>query len=295
MANPNPRLLCFGGRVLSACCLVFFCQTAVWADSAQPAMHVLKTSAGTRFGLFGEKPDSPAPTLFVFAGGVDDMAVNRLYSESGRQLAKRGWLYVTVDIPCHGRDHRDGEPGGLSGWAHRIKKKEDLMGPFVEQCRDVLNYLIAEKYTDAKQVGACGTSRGGFCAFHFAAKEPRVRAVTGISPVTHLLRLREFSGIKEEQVESINVVHLVEKLADRAIWISIGNRDLRVGTGDSVAVTRKLVAEAHRLRPEQSVIPIELIVGPTNGHRAIEGAYLLAADFLRAQIEGNNPQEKKSK
>ena len=57
-------------------------------------MRVLTTPGGTRFGLFGQKPTSPAPTLFVFAAGVDDMEKQPIYTETGRHLAKQGWLYV---------------------------------------------------------------------------------------------------------------------------------------------------------------------------------------------------------
>ncbi|GIT31209.1 MAG: hypothetical protein Ct9H300mP1_32550 [Planctomycetaceae bacterium] len=84
-------------------------------------------------------------------------------------LARHGWLYVTLDPPCHGRDAKKGEPAALSGWAHRVKNGEDLVGPFTKRCRDVLDWLIARKYTDPDRIAAGGTSRGGFCALHFAA------------------------------------------------------------------------------------------------------------------------------
>ena len=46
------------------------------ADTISPKMRVMSV-ADTRFGLFGEKPASPAPTLFVFALGVEGMDQNR--------------------------------------------------------------------------------------------------------------------------------------------------------------------------------------------------------------------------
>ena len=139
--------------------------------NSPPVMRVMQTSENTRFGLFGEKPDAPRPTLFVFATSVDDMGKLHVYSEAGRLLAKHGWLYVTVDPPCHGHDHREGEPAHLAGWAHRIKSGENLTKPFVGRCVEVLDYLVEQGYTDPKQVAACGTSRGGFCALHFAAND----------------------------------------------------------------------------------------------------------------------------
>ena len=173
--------------------------SSVSAEDAKPTfppMRLLKTADGTRFGLFSEKPAAPAATLFIFASGIDEMGNDpaRYYTQTGRDLAKDGWVYVALDIPCHGNDHKDGEPAALTGWAHRVKTGQDLMGPFVKRCSAVLDHLIAEGYTDPDRVAASGTSRGGFCALHFAAGEPRVRAVTGVAPVTNPLASSDTSA-----------------------------------------------------------------------------------------------------
>lgn len=281
MANPS--------TVFSRACVVLgsllaFLPQTLRGQDAPPEMRVLHTPEKTRFGLFGKKPAAPAPTLFVLAAGVDDMGKQPIYSQTGRHLARHGWLYVTVDIPCHGNDRRSDEPEGISGWAHRIKTGQDLMGPFTKRCVEVLNFLVAEGYTDPKQVAACGTSRGGFCALHLAAAEPRVRAVTCVSPVTDLLVLREFAGLKPQQVQSLNIVHLADKLAGRAIWLSIGNHDERVGTDECIAAARRLVAETRRRHPDAKTVPVELIVSPADGHHAIDNAYELAAQFVRKKV-----------
>ena len=244
-----------------------------------PAMRVLQTDRGTRFGLFGQRGDKPAPTLFVFATSVDDMGKLEVYTETGRELARHGWLYVTLDPPCHGRDTKKDEPPALSGWAHRAKHGNDVMGPFARRCRDVLDWLVARKYTDPGRIAAGGTSRGGLCALHFAAVEPRVKAVVCISPVTNPLALREFSGLTSDQVEGLDAGTLADKLAGRSIWISIGNDDQRVGTTDCIAATRKLVAASRKKHPDDAS-PVELIVAPSRGHSAIHGAYTLAARFV---------------
>lgn len=264
--------------------------SSVLAEDAKPAfppMRLLKTADGTRFGLFGEKPAAPAATLFIFATGIDEMGSDpaRYYTQTGRDLAKDGWLYVVVDPPCHGYDHKEGEPAALMGWAHRVKAGQDLMGPFVKHCSAVLDQLIAEGYTDPNRVAASGTSRGGFCALHFAAGEPRVRAATGVSPVTNPLALSEFKGVTEEQAKSINIDSLTDRLAGRIVWLSIGNDDARVSTDDCVRLARNIVAATRRLKPEMKVAPVELLVGPSEGHRAVDDAYLLEAQFLRKQFK----------
>lgn len=264
--------------------------SAVMAQDSKPAfppMRLLKTADGTRFGVFSEKPAAPAATLFIFATGIDEMGNDpaRYYTQTGRDLAKDGWLYVVLDPPCHGYDHKEGEPAALMGWAHRVRAGQDLMGPFVKRCTAVLDQLIAEGYTDPDRVAASGTSRGGFCALHFAAGEPRVRAVTGVAPVTNPLALSEFKGVTEEQAKSINIDSLTDRLAGRIVWMSIGNDDGRVSTDDCVRLARNIVAATRRLKPEMKVAPVELLVGPSEGHRAVDDAYLLEAQFLRKHFK----------
>ena len=256
------------------------------AKPALPPMRLLQTTDGTRFGVFSEKPATPAATVFIFATGIDEMGNDPMgyYSQTGRDLAKDGWVSVVLDPPCHGYDRVDGEPGQLMGWAHRVKSGQELMQPFVKRCVAVLDHLIAAGYTDPDRVAASGTSRGGFCALHFAAGEPRVRAVTGVSPVTNPLALSEFKGVTAEQAASINIDSLIDRLAGRSVWLSMGNDDPRVSTDDCIGLTRKLVAATRRAKPEMKVVPVELIVGPSEGHRAIDGAYQLEAQFLRKQF-----------
>jgi dienelactone hydrolase len=277
-----PALKVACSALVLVACLGLSALAAV-TDPAQPAMRVLKTPQGTRFGLFGEKPSTPAPTLFVFAVGVDDMPKS-VYTETGRQLAEHGWLYVAIDPPCHGDDQPKGEPAALSGWAHRVKIGQELMTPFTKRCTQVLDYLVREGYTDPKRVAACGTSRGGFCALHFAAAEPRVLAVACVSPVTNLLALEEFSGLTEKQVQPLNALQLSDKLAGRAVWLSIGNADPRVGTDDCIALARRLTSTARQRQRDRRVVPVELVVGPADGHHAVDDAYTLAAQFVLKQL-----------
>jgi dienelactone hydrolase len=261
---------------------------ALAQEDAAPAMQVLATSAGTPFGLFGKKPAEPAPTLFVFALGLEQMGTALVYTEVGRHLARDGFLYVAVEPPCHGADARPGEPVALQGWRHRIEHGDALMPAFIERTRDVLDHLVREGYTDPQRVAACGTSRGGFCALHFAAAERRVHAVAAFSPVTDLALLSEFQGIESHPtLQSLAAVNLADQLADRPVWISIGNNDLRVGTDAAIAVARRLAAAAIARDPQNPklIAPVELIVGPSAGHSSIDRAHELAAQWLLRQFK----------
>src|SRR5262249_17848338 len=74
-----------------------------------PPVQILQTAKGERFGVFGQKPAKPAPTLFVFATAIEDMHKS-VFLEVGRRLAPHGYLTVALDPPCHGADVRAGEP-----------------------------------------------------------------------------------------------------------------------------------------------------------------------------------------
>ena len=87
-----------------------------------------------------------------------------------------------------------------------------------------------------------------------------------------------------EQAAPHNVLAFADKLADRAVWLSIGNDDGRVNTGDCITVARSLVAQSRRRHPDQKTVPVELVVGPSEGHRAIEDAYSLAARFVAKHV-----------
>jgi dienelactone hydrolase len=251
-----------------------------------PALKILTTPGGVRFGLIGEKGSKPAPTVFVFALGLEDMQKQPLYSETARLLARHGFLGVALDPPCHGKDVRPGEPPQLRGWRARLEKGEHLVGDFTKRASAVLDYLIKERYTDPERVAACGTSRGGFLAYHFAAADGRVKAAAGFSPVTNLLALSEFAGMEKHQpTRELNLERHAERLAGRAVWLSIGNNDQRVSTDDAIAFTRKVVAaSAAKQKDRRQPTPVELIVGATVGHTSIPNADELAARWIRQQL-----------
>jgi dienelactone hydrolase len=241
----------------------------------------LATASGIRFALLGEKPAAPAPTLFVFAGGSAETLSNPDYNKAGRILSQSGYLCVSVDLPCHGEDQRLGESGGIDGWRKRVEKGDPLLKDFLARSSVVLDHLVKEGYTDPRRVAVCGTSRGGFAALHFAAAEPRVRCVAAFAPVTTLPALREFKGLeKHAGTQALAVIHLTDKLAGRAVWLCIGNSDLRVNTDDAIAFTRALVKASST---KKTPVPVELHVMPTVGHSIHDSAHDEVAAWVLKQ------------
>ena len=236
-------------------------------ESAKPpGVRILKSSSGIPFAILGDKPAAPAATLFVFGVDMKNTLLGVDINKLGMLLIPHGYLCVSLDIPCHGTDTRPGEKGGdLVGWKTRIVNGENIAARFAEQFSQVLDHLIAEKYTDPAHVAVAGTSRGGFVAFHCAAADSRVTQVIAFAPVTHLPALAEFSGAEtNEAVLALSPIHVANKLAGRPMWIVMGNHDTRVSTDDCLKFALEVIKQSNG---KWNPIPVEIRLVGTIGHR----------------------------
>lgn len=280
----------FGWVALTLACLVLSVLSGSAVAEGIREIQIRRTPDNVRYGLIGEVQNgkTPAPTLFVFAHGIEEMQRQPVYTEVCVILATQGWISVVIEPPCHGEDVRTGEPGQLDGWRYRIEHDDDFMSAFTARASAVLDVLIKDGVTDPRRVAVCGTSRGGFLAFHFAAADPRVKAAAGISPVTRLTALREFSTTSQrEKAEQLDVARLAPQLGGRAIWLSIGNNDARVNTDDAIDFTREVVRASSQPDKPDAVIPVELLVAPSRGHSKIDQAHEILATWLINQFQGD--------
>jgi dienelactone hydrolase len=255
------------------------------AAAASAEVHVLQTTDGIRFGIIGSKPANPCPTVFLFANSLEETLQNTNYNEIGRRLAAHGFLQVSMDLPSHGADQPLNEKNSLKHWRDRLERGDDFLPPFLAHASSVLRYLIDQGYTDPQRIAVCGTSRGGFIALHFAAVEPRVRAAAAFAPVTDLVALTEFAGMESHaRTRALALVQVADRLADRAVWITIGSTDHRVGTEYAIALLQRVVeaSEARGRRPQ-----IQLHIMPTEGHRIHPSSHEEAASWMLRQMGFN--------
>ncbi|MBM4070111.1 MAG: hypothetical protein FJ271_14330 [Planctomycetes bacterium] len=263
--------------LLAAACVIVAGRTGGIGDRSKPAIQMLKTDSGVRFGVYGGKPAKPAPTFFVLAGGVEDSLKRAEFNEIGHILADKGYLSVALDLPCHGKDQVAGE-SGIAGWRTRLEKGQPLVEDFAKKASAVLDKLVKDGYTDAKKVGAAGTSRGGFMALHLAAAEPRIGWVVAFAPVTDLLAVSEFQGSKNDKpMRDLDLKKHAARLAGRPVWLCIGNDDRRVSTDEAILFTRRLVTAA---AGKSKIVPVELHVMPTVGHTIHATAHEEAARWV---------------
>src|SRR5262249_6612540 len=116
-----------GFLTLKAVLTLLFFAAAPAHSGEKSRVTLLQTASGVRFGLRGDKPSSPAPTLFVFATRPEDTLGNDTYNKIGRLLAAKGWISVSLDLPCHGKDVKPKEPAGLDGWRYRVEHGDNIV------------------------------------------------------------------------------------------------------------------------------------------------------------------------
>lgn len=258
------------------------------ADAAR-SIRVLETRTGVHFGSWGDLPTAPSPTLIVLATTIEKTLGDAYYRQCGNALSRHGYLLVSIDLPCHGKEHRSGEPQGLDGWRHRCERGDDFVAETNKRLAEILDYLIAAGHTDAARVAVCGTSRGGYLALQFAAYDPRVKCVAAYAPVTDLTVLREFHGAEENAlVRSLALNQQAEKLAGRAVWIIIGDRDKRVGTDHAIALARRVTGAA-LARGVDSHVDLHVMAEP-RGHTTPADAPEQSAAWLRRKLALDGPR-----
>ena len=245
---------------------------------------MMHTPDGIEFGIWGNtKRERPAPTLIVLATTIENTLNSAYYRRCGNQLTKRGYLCISINLPCHGDQRVASEPEGLPGWSQRAARNSDFVSEFNNRLSKVLDHLVKQGVSDPKKIAACGTSRGGFLALHAAIHDPRVKCVAGFAPVTDLSVLREFKSTSECQlVKELNLINRAKDLAGRKVWIVIGDQDKRVGTDHAVRLAREISRESRKLKLP-SRVTLHVLPEP-RGHTIPDEADRMAADWIFQQI-----------
>ena len=259
------------------------CTRLAGADDLVRTVQVLETTHGIRFGIWGNPPSTPAPTLIILANTIEGTLGDPYFRQSGTSLASNGFLCASIDLPCHGQLRRAQEPLELVGWRSRCERGEDVVAESNARLGEVLDHLVAAGYTDAARVAVCGTSRGGFLALHFAAADDRARCAAAFAPVTDLAALREFRGAETNAlVRDLALAAQADALAGRPVWIVIGDQDTRVGTDRAIDLAHR-IGRAARSQGLENRVELHVVPEP-RGHTTPDGAIDQAAEWIQRQL-----------
>lgn len=278
LSVPAPRL-----RLSLALLTLGSAGAGVATEAIAPGIELHVTKTGVRYGIWSRPAQPAAPTLFLIANSIEETLGSVHFRQAGNFLAPEGWLCVSVDLPAHGPDIQPGQRSGLAGWRERLDHGDTLVPAITTRLSQVLDELIARGLTDPRRIAAVGTSRGGFIALHFAAADLRVKAVAAFAPVTDLAALTEFRGAEDDPlVRSLALGLQVKALAGRAVWLTIGDRDTRVGTDLAIQFARRLTTAS--LENQQPALVDLHVVAEPRGHSLPAGSAEDAARWLRKQF-----------
>ena len=218
-----------------------------------------------------------APALLMaFASGREKTLFEAPYNHTTDTFLAAGHRVLSFDYTGHGEriDHF-----GEGIHALRNTLVEGGVDPFVVFAADaaaVINTCLRREVAAFGRIAVSGTSRGGYLALYLLAHEARVTAAAGFAPVTDWRVLSEFSAdVQRAEVCALALADYATRMAGRAVFMSIGANDDRVGTKDCMALRDAL---------KEAGAKVEFVLTDDAGHTmGIEG-YKSGVDFLLAQF-----------
>jgi len=255
---------------------------------ADAPLNFLTTDTGVEFAMLGKKPATPAPTLFNFVKSVERLKDPRYHNRVGDVLIKKGYVIISMDIPCHGSDAKGNGvlfPQGFDCWRIELEMGNNVIAQFCDKFSQVLDYLISEGYTDSTKVATCGISRCGFIAFHVAAHDQRIKCAAGFAPVTDLRVLHEFYGMENHRLTcSLSLINFADNFLGRSIYLLIGDNDERVSPDHAISFVRRVAIYSAKKGIDTNV---ELHVLHENRNHALpdpENSLQHAAEWIDKQL-----------
>lgn len=222
-------------------------------------------------------PQGSAILLLTFASTRQAAFDEDPYNIPARRFAETGYAVASFDLPNHGEQINEfGD--GIAGMCAALVAGADPFTQFVAQAQAVIDACLCQG-VGTGGIFACGVSRAGYCALRLAAADRRIDGVAGLAPVIDWRALREFAAVREQPVvAALLLERWAEELAGRAVFLSIGNHDDRVGSDHCVRFALRLLELEEPSLPRTSAV--ELHVVEDAGHGLSNPWRTAGADFL---------------
>lgn len=244
----------------------------------------ITTAAGPlTYWLHQPDPSQAAPNalLLTFSSTRQSAFYEQSQEIPARLFAAAGHAVVSFDLPHHGEQvNCFGQ--GIDGFCAAFGAGADPFAQFIEQSRAVIDDCL-DRGLGHHGIVACGVSRAAYCALRLAAAEPRIRAVAGLAPVTDWRRLREFAAVRHQpDVAALALDHWAESLANRALYLAIGNHDERVGSDACTQFVLRLLEARQTASDPLPALQFYLVDSP--GHSLADEWRRAGVEFLLAQF-----------
>lgn len=244
----------------------------------------ITTSAGPLTYWLHRPVDTPVAAqalLLTFSSTRQAAFYETPYDIPARVFAAAGHAVASFDLPNHG-EQVNAFGQGIDGFCAAFGAGTDPFVQFIDQGRAVIDACLAQGVGQGGLV-ACGVSRAAYCALRLAAAEPRIQAVSGLAPVIDWRALREFAQVREQPaVAALTLDHYATHLAGRAIFLAIGNADLRVSSAACLRFGARLLELEEAASRQNSAVELHLVNAP--GHSLDEQWRATGAEFLLRQL-----------
>ena len=200
-----------------------------------------------------------------------------------------GHHVLTFDLPHHGdrivKDSIEETPPGAANGNIRAMSKaftagNDPFEQFVSDGRAAIDACLERGVAVNDKIVGYGVSRAAYCLLRFAAADSRVHAVAGLSPVTDWAVIPEFADHADpERTAPLHIENWADKLADRAVYLSVGSQDDVVSTESCVRFAMKLFDLQRSALPDGTLLN-RLHVVDTPSHSPGQRWRLDATNYL---------------
>ena len=253
------------------------------------SIHKVLLRTGQTLYHTGPKLSSgPLPAFFYFAlSGMQSLTLDP-FNQPVQFTREKNWRVFSLTLPDHG-DELDPNTA-IGKWAGRVERGERFIDEMCNQVRVSVDLLKDEGAIQANgshlALGAGGLSRGGFIATHAALRIPEIRSILGFAPLTKLSDSLDFQTIREHpEVQELNLIEHTQKLVGRALYYSIGSRDVRVGSRNAAELIFDLADKNHAAgnRSPELHLDVHPSIG-FKGHGTPPEVFRRGAEWMAKQL-----------
>ena len=186
------------------------------------------------------------------------------YNDPSEEFVRAGHRALSFDLPGHG-ERIDEHGEGIAGWRAALLAGRDPFERVVVDGVAAIDACLERGTASEGRIFVSGVSRGGYCALRLAAQDRRISGVAGIAPVTDWRVLSEFASVKDlPEVASLALDNWAAALAERPVFLTVGNHDHRVGTHACVRFAQRLVEHEDPAAERLSQVQLQVVDAP--GH-----------------------------